>query len=497
MDYAIAVLDVGKTNKKLLIFDEDLNLLDSTYRQFTPQPRDGIPVEDLDGLLEWFYGELGRFAARYPIRSISCATHGAAFVGVDESGRQTLPLVDYTYEPGEAFHERFYELAGDRETLQRTTATLELKALINPAKGLLFAREQYPEEFDRTRWFLPFPSFFAMQLTGIPSAEWTYVGCHTYLWDFEHNTWSQVADRLGIRERLPDNIARPYDRLGTIRPEVAERTGLPADTVVPHCIHDSNAALLPYLVTEQEPFLLNSTGTWCVVMRPAEQVAFAEEEIGKSVFYNLSANGTPVKTAILMAGLEFETYTGILRSLHNVDTLPGFNPDVYKRVVAEKSAFILPSIVVGSGQFPDSRPRVVEGDSIYELEEIRNGTRIPSFFQDLETAYAVLNLSIVAQSVVAFSRVGAGEVTHAYTEGGFRNNTDYNALMASLFPEQHMSLTGIPEASAFGAAMSAKTAHDGGSVDDLAKHLSIEKESIQAAEIDGVQEYLDRFLELV
>ncbi|MFW6387887.1 MAG: FGGY-family carbohydrate kinase [bacterium] len=497
MKYAIAVLDVGKTNKKLLIFDDTLTLLDSTYRTFPPKERDGIPVEDLDGLMSWFYTQLKEFAAQYPIRSISCSTHGAAFVGVDENGRQTLPLVDYTYEPGEEFHERFYRTVGDRHELQRTTATLELKALINPSQGLFFSREQFPDEFAATRWFLPFPSFFAMQLTGIPSAEWTYVGCHTYLWDFAKNTWSQVADRLGIRDRLPDHIARPYDRLGTIRPELAAETGLPEDTVVPFCIHDSNAALLPYLVTEQEPFLLNSTGTWCVVMRPAEEVSFADDEIGKSVFFNLSANGTPVKTAILMAGLEFETYTDILRSLHGVDTLPEFDPAVYERVAKEQSAFILPSVVVGSGQFPDSRPRVIEGEKIFTLDDVHSGAAVPSFFHNIETAYAVLNLSIVAQSIVAFGRVGAVEVTNAYTEGGFRNNVDYNALMAAMFPELSMSLTGIPEASAFGAAMTAKTAHDARSVDELAALLSIEKERVAPAEIPGLQEYVNRFLELV
>ena len=494
MEYAIAILDVGKTNKKLLVFDDHLQLLDSMYRTFPPIKHNGVPIEDLEGLLAWFFEQLKALAGKYPIRAIACSTHGAAFVGVDEQGRQTVPLVDYTYEPGEDFHRRFYEQVGDKHELQRTTATLELKALINPAKALFFVQSQFPDEFARTRWFLPFPSFFSMQLTGEAAAEWTYVGNHTYLWDFHENRWSQVAERLGIVEQLPQRIERPWQRLGAIRPELASELGLSRETVVPFGIHDSNASLLPYLLNEREPFLLNSTGTWCVVMRPAAQVQFAESEIGKSVFYNLSAFGRPVKTAILMAGLEFETYTGILRSLHGTDRFPDFDPEVYRRVIEARSDFILPSIVMGSGQFPDAQPRVTTNGETYPFEEIRAGTRVPPFFADFETAFAVLNLSIAIQSKVAFERVEVDAVRNVYTEGGFRNNRDYNATMAGLFPQHRFSLTGIAEASAFGAAMIAKLAHDDSEPEALRPLLKIDKEGVPGVELDGLEHYVDTYL---
>lgn len=497
MEYAIAVLDVGKTNKKLFIFDDQLNQITSVYRTFPAEKRNGILIEDVDGLLHWFYDELSSFAQQYPIRVISVSTHGAAFVGVDEKGHRSLPMIDYTHDPGEDFHRRFYGAVGDRDDLQRTTATLELKPLINPAKLLMYTREQFPDDFAATRWFLPYPGYFAMQLTGEPTADYTYVGCHTYLWDFHRDTWSTVADRLGIRERLPQKIGSPREALAPIRPQLAERLGLSSETVVAYGIHDSNAALLPYLVTEQEPFLLNSTGTWCVVMRPAEKVAFAENEIGKSVFFNRSVEGKPVKTAILMAGLEFETYTKILKERHKVDVLPDYNAAVYRRVTAERSAFILPSIVVGSGQFPESRPRVIEDGEEYTLDEIQSGERVPKLFDDLDSAYAALNLSIAAQSRVAFERVGAAEVVNAYTEGGFRKNRDYNALMAAIFPKLSMSLTGIPEASAFGAAMAGKMAHDRTSLESIAALLTIEKEHVEPADVPELAAYIDRFLELV
>jgi hypothetical protein len=38
-------------------------------------------------------------------------------------------------------------------------------------------------------------------------------------------------------------------------------------------------------------------------MHPSDSVSFTKDELGKSVFYNLSAFGTPVKTSILSVWL--------------------------------------------------------------------------------------------------------------------------------------------------------------------------------------------------
>ncbi|MFP4509892.1 MAG: FGGY-family carbohydrate kinase [Spirochaetaceae bacterium] len=497
MTYAIAVLDIGKTNKKLCIFDETLQLVDSAVKSIPPVERGHVRVEDVDALLEWFYEELRRFAVQYPVRAIGCSAHGAAFVGVDNDGTQSVPLVDYTFEPDESLHAEFFAMAGDRVELQQTTATVELKPLINPAKLLYFTKQQYPDEFEKCSWFLPYPSFIGMQLTGKPNAEWTYVGCHTYLWDFQDGRWSSIADALGIRSKLPTSVGKPWDVLGTVRAEIADRCGLDPQTVVTAGIHDSNAALVPYLLNQEEEFVLNSTGTWCVIMQPGETVRFEPDELGKSVFFNLSAFGKPVKTAVLMAGAEYDVYTGIFSAMHSNAPMPPFDPEVYRDVVYARSKFILPGVVVGAGQFPDSTARVVDGDEIYTLEEIRSGDRVPAFFHDLPTAYAVLNLSIAVQSMVAFDRVGVDRVRHVYTEGGFRKNADYNHLMASIFPDLDVFRTSMDEASAVGAAACAFIAYEQCSPGDAASLLRIDRDPVSGVDIPGLRDYADALVEKI
>ncbi len=494
---AAAVFDVGKTNKKLIILDEHLNELDSVYRNFESVDRGDYAEEPLHEIESWFLQELKRFAAEYDIRSIAVTTHGAAFVCLDEDGRPCMPVIDYTTEPGEDFHRDFYREAGDKNELQIETATLELKALVNPAKGIYYLKRRFPERFKKTQRILFLPQYFSYLLTGETAADYTYAGCHTYLWNFSRNDWSSTADKLGIRALLPQRMMKPWDVLGRVKEELAAELSLSPGCIVTPGIHDSNASLLPYLIDTGEDFVLNSTGTWCVAMHPMEKVFFTDDEIGKAVFYNLSAFGTPVKTSLVMGGPEFDAYTALLKELHGDRPFPAYDRAVYEKVIREKNCFILPGVVEGMGQFPDSKPRVVENEHVFSLSELRRGERIPQFFRDYEKAYAVLNLSLAIQTKPALERVGLRNGTSVFTEGGFRNNPDYNALLSALFPMVDFHLSDIKEATSFGAGMTAKVAGEGSAPEELGEIISIEKKKIKRENFDVIDAYVDAFLSLV
>ena len=56
----IAVFDIGKTNKKLLIFDHRLTLVDSTYETFEEFHKDGYIHEPIEEAVDWFSTGSGR-----------------------------------------------------------------------------------------------------------------------------------------------------------------------------------------------------------------------------------------------------------------------------------------------------------------------------------------------------------------------------------------------------------------------------------------------------
>ena len=118
MEYAIAVIDIGMTNKKVAVYDQNLKQLDAAYKNFEPlqipHPVTGeqLDAHDLQGMKDWFFATLKDFAGKYPIKAISVTTHGATFVCLDKAGRECAPCIFYTYEPGPDFQTEFYQTVG-------------------------------------------------------------------------------------------------------------------------------------------------------------------------------------------------------------------------------------------------------------------------------------------------------------------------------------------------------------------------------------------------
>ena len=492
--YCIAVFDVGKTNKKLLIFDRELNILDSAYASVPEIDQDGVLREDMTAIQDWYLQQLKRYAAAFPIRAISVSAHGATCAAVKGDGSLATPVVSYTTEIDEAFNDAFYNTVGDYRSLQEITGTPRFDGLLNVGKTIYFMQRKFPDQFSETANILGYAQYFGYWLTGSVGAEPTYVGCHTYLWDFQRRSWSGVADRLGIVDKLAPKVVKSWDVLGTVKPEVCAATGLREDTLVTMGIHDSNAALLPYLIKTPDDFVLNSTGTWCVVMHPTKEISFSKTDIGKVVFYNLDAFFNPVKTAIFVGGLEFETYTGILKDLNGQPIDTHYDQDFYRQFIDQRRCFILPEIFSGSGQFPDSEARAVEDGQEFLFADIQSAKVCPGFFKDSRKAMAALELSLATQTKVALERTGFRDGMSLFIEGGFRMDESYNSLLTALYPRSKIARTGMKEASAFGAAMLGKIAWEGVEPETLRDCYDIEFSPVERVETPGLDAYIEAFL---
>ncbi len=496
-NYHIAVIDVGKTNKKILIYNQQLKIVDEKTVRIPELEIGDVLFDDIEKLKTWILETFSSFSARYNIKVISTSAHGATYVMTDEMANSVVPQVAYNTDPGDDLHKEFYDLCGDPIELQKSTATPNFNLLINPAKGIYFSQSRFPDEFSRTKHILLYPQFFGFWLTGNICADPTYVGNHSYLWDFKNKDWSDVVDKLNIRHLLPESFKNPWDSIGTIKSEFAEKTGLSKDTIVTAGIHDSNASFLPYIISMNEPFLLNSTGTWCVIMNEKEEVKFEEDELGKVVLYNMSAFWKPIKTAIFLGGAEFEYYSELVKKIHSRSDFPVFNESIFQKILNENSKFILPSVTMGIGQFPDSKPRVIENGKVFTLEDIESGKSVPEFFNNYEEALAVLNLSLAIQTKVSFDRADITKGLKVFTEGGFSKNDSYNTLMTSFYPDSEFFLTDLKEASAFGAAITAKAAYEKSDVTSFGSFITIDKKTVPNNTLFGIEEYYTKFISLI
>ncbi|MEX3016421.1 FGGY-family carbohydrate kinase [Gymnodinialimonas hymeniacidonis] len=297
----VAVIDIGKTNAKLALVDRDsLSEIAVVTRPNIVRPGPPWPHFDLDGHWQFLKAALKQFHETHGVDAISITAHGASIVLLNEEGGLAAPMLDYEH-PGPD------DLAGDYAAIRpdfSVTGSPKLAGGLNVGAQLHWLFQQDPDLRDRTAQIVTYPQYWAFLLTGVAATDFTSLGCHTDLWLPGERKVSQLAATLGISSALAP-VRAPADKLGGLLPSVAEATGLPVDTPVTCGVHDSNASLLPHLLTRTAPFSVVSTGTWIIAMTIEGAKVELDERL--DTLMNVSAKGNPVPSARFMGGREFET----------------------------------------------------------------------------------------------------------------------------------------------------------------------------------------------
>jgi sugar (pentulose or hexulose) kinase len=343
----VAVVDIGKTNAKLALVD--VNELREIDRRRMPNSvlREGVyPHYDVEALWDFILDGLAALQRRHSVDAISVTTHGATAALIDGQGKLALPVLDYEHEGPDSLVAEYDEARPDFAE----TGSPRLPIGLNLGTQLYWQARAFPEQFGRTAHILMYPQYWAWRLTGVAANEMTSLGCHTDLWAPARSDYSALVDRMGWRPLFAP-MRRASESLGTILPEIAGRTGLSPSTPVLCGIHDSNASLLPHLLSRSPPFSVVSTGTWVVAMAVGGRTESLDAE--RDTLINVNAFGDPVPSARFMGGREYETVTAGLDE--------GWTDDDVAAVLSG-GLFLLPSVQKGSGPFPERRSEwVAEG----------------------------------------------------------------------------------------------------------------------------------------
>ena len=107
----IAVFDVGKTNKKLLVFDEQYRVVHELSKNFDEiKDEDGFACENIEAVSEWIVHSFEEIINdnRFSIAAVNFSGYGASFVHVDENGKAVLPLYNYLKPYSPVLQKQFY-----------------------------------------------------------------------------------------------------------------------------------------------------------------------------------------------------------------------------------------------------------------------------------------------------------------------------------------------------------------------------------------------------
>jgi len=426
----IAVFDVGKTNKKLFLFDEHYKIVWERSTVVDPvMDEDGEACEDVAALKEWFYDLLAELSTltEFNVRAINFSAYGASFVHIGQDGQPVAPLYNYLKAYPEELKKKFYDTYGGEVTFSMLTASPVLGSL-NSGMQLYRIKELQPELFGRIKYSLHLPQYLSYLLTGRAFSDITSIGCHTNLWNFSQANYHEWVYREGIIEKLAP--LEPSTSVVSLEGAAAGIAGIG--------LHDSSAAMIPYLESFREPFVLISTGTWCISMNPFNDSPLTVAELQKDCLCYMSYQGTPVKASRLFAGYEHEQQ--VRRLADHFHKLPAylatvdFDPELVEGLK-------------GMDAGAEDGDTVMVGASVFGQREL-------TAFVSLEQAYHRLIMDIISQQVASTQLVLAGtEVKRIFVDGGFGKNQVYMHLLADAFPGIEVYAASIPQATAMGAAL--------------------------------------------
>ncbi|GAB3882422.1 FGGY-family carbohydrate kinase [Spirosoma agri] len=432
----IAIFDVGKTNKKLFLFNEQYEIVWEKTAQFPETiDDDGDPCEDVNRLSDWVRSSLKDVLAlsEYSIKAVNFSAYGASFVHLDAEGKPVGYLYNYLKPFPAALRQQFYATYGSESDLSLQTASPALDSLNS---GLMLYRLKYdkPALFERIDCSLHLPQYLSYLLTTKCFSDLTSIGCHTMLWDFQQHDYHQWVKNEEI-----DQILAP------IFP--ADDVVSPTETYLPYPVgiglHDSSAALIPYLASFQDsPFILISTGTWSISMNPFNASPITPEELQYDCLCFLQFRGQPVKASRLFAGYEHEQQTKRLAEHFALST------DYYKTVAYDPT--IIQSLRTNrptSGTNFDQVKNPPMQESLFRHRDLAH-------FQNYEEAYHQLMLDLVSQQLISTDLVLENSpVTRLFVDGGFSKNPIYMSLLAAAFPQTEVYAASVAQATALGAAL--------------------------------------------
>lgn len=417
MSRHIAVLDIGKTNAKIVIVDVATGVEVATRSMPNRVVKHGLyPHYDVDAMWAFFLEALTGFASVPGFAAISVTAHGAAAVLLGEDGL-AMPAIDYEYVYPDEVRAAYVSLRPD---FSETCSPLQSGGL-NVGAQVHYQKTQFPAEFAKVRTILTYAQYWVWRLTGVAVNEVTSLGCHTDLWNPQAGDYSSLVDTLELRPLLPP-IRPAFDCIGSLLPALARLIGV--DTAIPiYCgIHDSNASLLPHLMTRTSPFSVISTGTWVVSF--AVGGALDKLDPARDTLANVDAYGKAVPSARFMGGREFD----LLTDSNAVE------PDTkaLDRIIGAQ-VMILPSVVQGSGPFPEHETGWVNGQAQSAAEL---------------TAAASLYAALMTQTCLQL--IGASGPT--IVEGPFSRNRTYLSALRSLTRRDVIAVPGSTGTS-LGAAL--------------------------------------------
>ncbi|MBF8148710.1 carbohydrate kinase [Winogradskyella sp. F6397] len=432
MKKVIAVIDIGKTNKKIFLFDESFKVVSQNAIQFKEiMDEDGFACDDIESIENWIKSEIKKVQdlGQFEIKAINFSTHGASLIYLDKDGKRMAPLYNYLKPLDVEDFNDFYESQGGVEEFSRKTAS-PAYGMLNTGLQMLWFKNSKPEQWKQVDAILHYPQYLSYLFTNKITADFTSVGAHTATWDFDnmqYHNWLK-DENIQLPEPCKGNEAVISEINGD---QIAVGTGL----------HDSSSSIIPILENEND-FVLLSTGTWIIAMNPFSKETLTQHQLQNNCLCFMTPEKQQVKSSMQFLGRIHEVYIKALSDYFKVDVNTHLdlvlNTTLCKELIDQ-----------------DTRVFLSEGiDTDFEAH--------PEFLQKFlsyETAYYQLIYEISKKVITGIDLISDknSKITDVYISGGFNKNEVFIKFLKCLKDDIEIKISDCKNESALGAALLMKS----------------------------------------
>ncbi|HEY2726805.1 MAG TPA: FGGY family carbohydrate kinase, partial [Parafilimonas sp.] len=372
----ILIFDVGKTNKKLFLFNKQYKLVHEQSQMFEEtKDEDGFACEDIEALSKWIREKYWEISLHkdFNILGVNFSAYGASLIHLNNYLKPVAPLYNYLKPYPEKLKKQFYDTYGGESLIAKETASPVLGSL-NSGLQLYRLKYEQPKIYEQIKYTLHLPQYLSFIVSSRTTSDITSVGCHTHLWNFQKNKYHQWVYKEKMRTKLPP-VYRGDKTVSIINNNRKTPVGIG--------LHDSSSALIPYLKTFTEPFVLISTGTWCISLNPFNHTPLTNEELKQDCLCYLSYKGISVKASRLFAGYEHEQQVKRLAKHFN-------KPNNYYVAIRYNITLLK--------KLQQTNP-LSQLNNATIVQEPAFSQRILNDFETYEEAYHQLMLDIIAQQI--------------------------------------------------------------------------------------------------
>jgi L-fuculokinase len=430
---AIAIFDIGKTNKKFYLFDHDLTLLLSESITLPmAEDQEGFPCEDLDLLTGWIYNTLDKALqnSNYLITKLNCSCYGATLVHLDIQDQPIRPVYNYLKPLPFDVKALFYNEVGGETEFAAATASPVNDLLLNSGLQLYWLRKTNPEIFNSISTTLHFPQFLSFLFSKTKYTEYTSIGCHTGLWDYRANQYHSWVSAYNFTPLLPEIKPTYYAQICNYKNHHLE-VGLG--------IHDSSSALVPFQKCHPRPFLLLSTGTWSVALNPFSTEELTVQDIKDQCLNYMQPDGKPVRAAKLFLGEEYAHQVELLATHYRI------SPSDLNETPFEATRYEEAATLKGSYFY---------FDTMLNQNDLSPADQSISSINNPKVAYHRLLIELMKYQVKAIDLALKGtQISDIIIDGGFTKNKIFTKLIAHAYPGKNVFISDLANGSAIGAAM--------------------------------------------